>query len=180
MMPRQVYKESSAKYECTFIPTTYGPGNERTRYILKIILNAAHVTEDSNFEDLDFFIFDKLNGFMEMMGIWRPGMMPLHQFRINIYDEPFFPGQKGHMRIVIDFGHSKNSIFEFSLSRRNTVKKLKDLALRAVSRNVSHIRERINKMEIPDIPDTFKMLLMLDRHNYWINWAREKFPEKTF
>ena len=35
-------------------------------------------------------------------------------------------------------------------------------------------------MEIPDIPDTFKMLLMLDRHNYWINWAREKFPEKMF
>ena len=80
------------------------------------------------------------------------------------------------MRIVIDFGHSKNSIFEFSLSRRNTVKTLKDLALKAVSSNVSH-SGRINNM---DIPETLKMSLMQDFHNDWIDWARKEFPRKTY
>ena len=111
-----------------------------------------------------------------MMGIWRLRLMPLHHFRINIYDEPFFPGQKGHKRILIHLKFRSDHCIEFSLSRRNTVKTLKDLALKAVSSNVSH-SGRINNM---DIPETLKMSLMQDFHNDWIDWARKEFPRKTY
>ena len=63
------------------------------------------------------------------------------------------------------------------MSRRNPVKTLKNIALKAVSSNVSH-SERIYNMDIPD--DHLKMSLMQDFHNDWIDLVRKEFPMKTY
>ena len=104
-------------------------------------------------------------------------LLPRNQPRIHFYDEPFFPGLKGHKRILIHLKFRSDNCIEFSLSRRNPVKTLKNIALKAVSSNVSH-SERIYNMDIPD--DHLKMSLMQDFHNDWIKWARKKFPRKTY
>ena len=94
-------------------------------------------------------------------------LLPRNQPRIHFYDEPFFPGLKGHKRILIHLKFRSDNCIEFSLSRRNPVKTLKNIALKAVSSNVSH-SERIYNMDIPD--DHLKMSLMQDFHNDWIKW----------
>ena len=96
--------------------------------------------------------------------------METEQTTIIIFDEPFFPRPKGHMRkIKISFFDQYNTTVELSLARRNTIKTLKDLALNAVTSNVSdHLA--INKMEIPE---TLKVTLKKELYN---EWSRKQFP----
>ena len=89
---------------------------------------------------------------------------------VNIFDEPFFPRPKGHMRrIKISFFDLENTSFEFILTRKTDIKTLQDLALNAVTSNVTN-HLMINKMKIPE---TFKMTLRTEFYN---EWSRKRFP----
>ena len=96
--------------------------------------------------------------------------MATEQTTINIFDEPFFPRPKGHMRrMKISFFDQNNTTFEFSLAKKNTINTLKDLALDAVTSNVTN-NLMIDKMEIPE---TLKMTL---RKEFYNEWSRKRFP----
>ena len=149
--------------------------------LLKYIVKVADAAGD-NFDKIEKNLTDKLRSYHARgrRMARRPELLELSDHLsifTHVYDEPFFPEQKGHMRVVISFDrYGRRSTYEFSLIRRNAVKTLKNLALKAASRNVCH-SQRINKM---DIPETLKMSLMQDFHNDWIDWARKGFPRKTY
>ena len=92
------------------------------------------------------------------------------QSRVNIFNEPFFPRPKGHMkRVTISLLDHNNIFFQFSLARRNTLKTLKDIALNVVTNNVRN-RLMMKKM---DIPDTLRRTIKREFYN---DWARKRFP----
>ena len=148
-------------YGCDFDPVP----------LMNMILELADL-EDGDFDKIKSPLEKYLN--LEVCGT-------AEHATVNIFDEPFFPRPKGHMRkIKISFFKrvkrqmSKlNDLYittvEFSLARRNAIKTLKDLALDAVISNVtSHLM--INKMEIPE---TLKMTL---RKEFYNEFSRKRFP----
>ena len=148
-------------YGCDFYP----------KPLMDMILELADL-EDGDFEKIKSPLEKYLN--LEVCGT-------AEHATVNIFDEPFFPRPKGHMRkIKISFfkrvkrqTSKLNDLYittvEFSLARRNAIKTLKDLALDAVISNVtSHLM--INKMEIPE---TLKMTL---RKEFYNEFSRKRFP----
>ena len=110
---------SRAGYVCQFIrsskPSATTQIGRSVTKLTKIILKVADDTGD-NFEQIEINLRDLLKRNLTTWG------------STHIYDEPFFPRQKGHKRIVISLGPKT---YEFSLVRVNTSKDktLKDLQL---------------------------------------------------
>ena len=131
------------------------------RPIMKMILNEADTAKD-DFEKMMIEVRDRL---METVNI-ASRITPL----VQIYDEPYFPRPKGHMRrIAISLYDRYNTTIEFCLARRNVLKSLKDIALDAVTKNVKNGLQ-INNMEVPE---TLKMTL---RKEFYKAWAKKRFP----
>ena len=114
---------------------------------MDVILELAEF-EDGNFE--------KIKSELEYMLRYEWGAT--EQTTVNIFDEPFFPRPKGHMRKIKILDNTNNTTFEFSLARRTNIKTLKGLALNIVISNLTN-HLGINKMEIPE---TLKMTLKKD------------------
>ena len=131
------------------------------RQVMKLILNEADIAGD-DFDKMKREVRDRL-----METVCLTSNVPP---RINIFDEPFFPRPKGHMRrIAISLFERHSTTIEFSLARRNALKTLKDIALNAVTSNVKNSL-LINKMEVPE---PLKMTL---RKEFYNDWARKRFP----
>ena len=131
--------------------------NRVVKGIMDVILELAEF-EDGNFE--------KIKSGLEYMLKYE---WEAEQTTVNIFDEPFFPRPKGHMRKIKILDNTNNTTFEFSLARRTNIKTLKDLALNIVISNLTN-HLGINKMEIPE---TLKMTLRTEFYN---EWSRKRFP----
>ena len=131
------------------------------RAVMKMILSEADAAGD-DFDKMRSEVRDRLMETLSLTNIIKPS--------INIFDEPYFPRPKGHMkRIAISLYDRHNTTIEFSLARRNSLKTLKDLALDVVTTNVKNGLQ-INNMEVPE---TLKMTL---RKEFYNSWARKRFP----
>ena len=134
----------------------------RVKRLMDSILSFAEF-ESANFENIKRKLED-------MLSVTKFYGMATEKTKVNIIDEPFFPRPKGHMRkFKISFFDHKYTTFEFCLARRNAIKTLMDLALNAVTSNVTN-HLLINKMEVPE---TLKMTL---REEFYNEWARKRFP----
>ena len=135
--------------------------------LMDIILELAGI-EDGDFETIRSGLEEYLNE--DVSGT-------AEHATATISDEPFFPRTMGHMKkikISLKGGqypifNQYNMIVEFSLTKRNAVQTLQDLAMNTIFSNVTNHR-MINKMEIPE---TLKMTL---RKEFYNEWSRRRFP----
>ena len=160
---------SSRKYKVMYMTSTHFAFGSYVNVLNWIFMELMDLIldflkyDDVNFENIQSELEDSLReeGFYGL---------PTEQTTVNIFEEPFFPRPKGHMRrIKITFLDQHNTIVEFSLAKNNTIKTLKDLALNAVISNVPGYLA-INNMEIPE---TLKMTLKKEFYN---EWSRLRFP----
>ena len=130
------------------------------RPIMRLILTEADLASD-DMERLKIEIRDRL-----METVILTGNVP----SVNIFDEPYFPRPKGHMkRIAISLYDRNNTMVDFCLAKRHILKSLKDLSLAVVNEQVKH------GVDITDLelPESLKKTL---RKEFYKCWARKRFP----
>ena len=181
MVKEQLLRSRSGKYACQFIPAKPSATAETDRLVnspIKIILKVVDDTGD-NFEQIEINLRETLKKIVRMR---INGESSDKIISTNVYDEPFFPRQKGAKRIVISV-EPPYETYEFRLVRVNTFedKTLKNLALKAVTDKLTTKLPKnvrlINKM---DIPETLKVSLIQDSLNGIITRAMKQFPKKTY
>ena len=181
MVKEQLLRSRSGKYACQFIPAKPSATAETDRLVnslIKIILKVVDDTGDT-FEQIEINLRETLKRSVRM----RINGESSDKISTHVYDEPFFPQQKGAKRIVISSLEPPYETYEFRLVRVNTFedKTLKNLALKAVTdRLTTRYPKKVRLINKMDIPETLKVSLIQDSLNGIITRMGKQYPKKTY